>query len=167
VTNEVLINEGARKDGGEDLTVIDPAAKSPAPGSQYLGRVQVPPPASADASDARIATTGAAEGIGNIEVTVEPQQSAPGDTTVATSTFEGSPNDFSINDVPDPTMELLLDPLLHPDKVSCMMEFGHRFFEYTKVSSHTICSIGVVENCKLILCHLPSKMLSRAPRRNR
>jgi hypothetical protein len=52
VTNEVLINEGARKDGGEDLTVIDPAAKSPAPGSQYLGRVQVPPPASADASDA-------------------------------------------------------------------------------------------------------------------
>lgn len=165
VTNEALINEGVGKDEVKDLTVTDPTTKSPAPESQDLG-LEVPPLARVDAPDTRIATVGTTEGIGHVEVKVEPPRSAPGDTTAAASTFEGSSDDFLINDVLDPTMELLLDHLLHLDKASCMMEFGRQFFEYTKVSSHSVCNTGVVENCKLILCHLPSRMLSRARRRS-
>jgi hypothetical protein len=140
-TNEKLANEGVGKIRGRDLTVANPAAKLPAPWSQDPGQVQVTPPAAAGAPEARIAIAGASDGIGNVEVTMQLPQSAPRDTTAAASTFEGSHDDFLINDVPDPTMELFLDPLLHPDKESCMMEFGLHFFKYTKVSNHTISNV--------------------------
>jgi hypothetical protein len=65
-------------------------------------------------------------------------QDVPGSSAAAASPFEGTLDDFSIDDVPDPTLELFLDPLLHPDKVACMLEFGRRFYEYSKVSRHTM-----------------------------
>lgn len=51
----------------------------------------------------------------------EPQQDVPG-SSAAASQFEDSYDDFSIAGVPDLTPELFLDPLLHPDKVACMLE---------------------------------------------
>jgi hypothetical protein len=69
------------------------------------------------------------------------QQNIPEGPTTGTSTSEGSRFLFSINEVPNLTLELLVDPLLHPDKVSHMLEFGHHFVEYTKVCSRTSCSV--------------------------
>jgi hypothetical protein len=77
----------------------------------------------------------------NMEVAEQLQQNAPEGPAAAASTFEGRQSEFCIIDILDLTLELLLDPLLHPDKVSCMLEFGRRFFEYTKVCSHTIYDI--------------------------
>lgn len=67
----------------------------------------------------------------HVKVAVQPHQNVLESPAAAASTSEDSRDDFSINDVPDPTLELLLDPLMHPDNVSNMMEFGRRLLEYT------------------------------------
>lgn len=128
MTDKVLINEGAGEDGGRDLTVADPAAKSPAPRSQDPGRVEASPPAPANAPHARLTAAGVAENPKNEEEAEQLQQNTSESPGAAASTSEGSYDEFFINDVPDPTLELLLDRLLHPDKVSGMMEFGRHFF---------------------------------------
>lgn len=93
------------------------------------GRVEVPLPV--DATNARDVSAS----VGDV----------PGSSAAAAPYCEGNLNEFSIDYVYDPTLELFLDPLLHPDKVACMLEFRHRFYEYFKVSSHTICNVIVVD----------------------
>lgn len=89
-----------------------------------------PPTNAADARDA-------SANIGGI--LGELPHDVPENSTAATSPFEGSLDDFCIDDVPDPTLELFLDTLLHPDKIACMLNFRHRFYEYSKV--HTLYTV--------------------------
>lgn len=44
----------------------------------------------------------------------------PESSAVAAMLAEGSRSNFNINDVPNPTIELLIDPLLHLDKIKYM-----------------------------------------------
>lgn len=80
----------------------------------------------------------------------EVQQDIPG-SSAAAPPLEGSRDEFSIDDVVDPTLELFLDPLLHPDKVICMVEFGRRFYEYSKVSVNAVCIVVAVDISLLTL----------------
>lgn len=151
------INEGAEQGEGKDLMVAYQAAKSPAPRPKNLGRVEESLLAQ-QVRDARLAAAVAADNSGNLEVTEQLQQNTLEGPATAASTSKGSRLEFLVNDVPDPTLELLVDPLLHPNKVSCMLEFGCRFFEYTKLCSRTICDIKVIDSCMLTSCHLLTRM---------
>lgn len=137
VIGEVPTDEGAGRDKAKDLTVAEPAAKSSSPEPQDPGRVEVPP--HMDAADIRDASANVGDMLGGLP------QDIPESSVAAASPFVGSLDNFSIDDVPDPTLELFLDPLLHPDKIACMLEFRHRFYEYSKVSRHTICSVIAVD----------------------
>ena len=57
----------------------------------------------------------------------------PETSSTAAQLSEGSHPFTDDNEVPIPTMELYADLLLHLEKVGCMLEFGCRFVEYSKV----------------------------------
>lgn len=106
VTSRVPINVAAGQDGGKDLIVAEPAANSLAPGSQDPSRVEVPAPASAGAPNMRRTAAGAAENPVDMEEAGQLQQHIPEGPAAAASTSEGSRDEFSIDDVLDPTLEL-------------------------------------------------------------
>jgi hypothetical protein len=61
------------------------------------------------------------------------QKNTEGVHAAGTSTAEGSSLTLTGGDVPRLDAELFEDPLLHPDQIACMLEYGRRFTEYTKV----------------------------------
>jgi hypothetical protein len=72
-----------------------------------------------------------------VETTEHNAEDVPSASTSSTTALEGIHSNLLAYDVPNPTLELFLDPLLHPDKVDCMIEFGRRFLDYTQVCSRT------------------------------
>lgn len=74
-----------------------------------------------------------------IEVAEQLQKNTEGVHAAGTSTAGGSSLTLTGGEVPHLDAELFEDPLLHPDQIACMLEYGRRFTEDTKVCTLILC----------------------------